>query len=361
MKERARLFGESLIEGEKLCVRQRPPLLSVVITCFNYETFIVEAIDSVLAQNCPSLEIIVVDDGSTDQSWEKIQTYKDQIIAVRTENRGALRSSLTGFSLSKGDFVYFLDADDLLCLGAINLLKPYLRANVSKIQFMLLPIDKSGNVIGHAFPRLKPSDDSGVLIESIIKSGFYLTPPTSGNVYRRNVYEELGDLSYERAIDGVAYLLAPFVGEVISIDKALAKYRIHSSNLSAFSDLSGSRMNGYIARFLSRLQHLEQLIHTRGINGRDFCVRKDYAYVLEMTIMGMIAERRRPNLRLVRAYVLAVAREYSGAKRKLLLIFGVASIVFPVNLTIGLVKFRIDQSKNSWIRTKIKTLLMAHQ
>ena len=40
MKERARLFGESLIEGEKLCVRQRPPLLSVVITCFNYETFV---------------------------------------------------------------------------------------------------------------------------------------------------------------------------------------------------------------------------------------------------------------------------------------------------------------------------------
>jgi len=70
-----------------------------------------------------------------------------------------------------------LDADDLLCLGAINLLKPHLRANVSKIQFMLLPIDKFGNVIGHAFPRLKPSDDSGVLIESIIKSGFYLTPP----------------------------------------------------------------------------------------------------------------------------------------------------------------------------------------
>lgn len=51
-----------------------------------------------------------------------------------------------------------------------------------------------------------------------------VTPPTSGNVYRRDVYDGLGEMTHERAIDGVPYLLAPFVGEVISIDHPFGRY-----------------------------------------------------------------------------------------------------------------------------------------
>ncbi|WP_132411654.1 glycosyltransferase family 2 protein [Neorhizobium sp. S3-V5DH] len=330
------------------------PLLSVIITCYNYEAYIGECIRSVISQDYQNLEIVVVDDGSTDGSWEEIQQFEGQIVALRTENRGQLKTSFTGFSLSRGDFVYFLDADDLLLEGALTQIAGYLRPDVSKIQFMLAPIDKDGRSIGNPFPSLQRSEDSVPLIQSIRSRGYYETPPTSGNIYRRDVYMGLGEMTYERGIDGVPYLLAPFVGRVVSLDEVLGKYRIHNSNQSAFSVLTSTRMKGYIDRFVGRLHHLSQLVQERCETAEKIEVRDDYAYVMELKAMSMVVDGKRPDMLQTRAYIGAVMRENSGKKRLALSLFAIALFILPNNLARKAAAIRIDPSRSRQLRSRLK-------
>lgn len=329
------------------------PLLSVIIPCYNYERYIGECIASVVSQNDANLEVIVINDGSTDRSWEEIQVYADRVTAVSTENQGGLKAALTGFRLSKGAFVYFLDADDVLASGAIEEITPYLRPDVSKIQFMLSPIDQTGQVIGNSFPPLRQSDDSQILIHSIREKGCYMTPPTSGNIYRRDVYEGLGELPYERAIDGVAYLLAPFVGQVISLARVLGKYRIHDANQSSFSVMSSTRMAGYTNRFLKRLEHLSQLVSERRSAAEVIPVRDNYAYVMQLKIVGKVLDGERPTLQQVTRYLRAIVREETGKKRLVLAVFAIAMLVLKNGAARNLAALRMDPSSATQTRSAL--------
>jgi glycosyltransferase involved in cell wall biosynthesis len=89
-------------------------LVSVIIPCFNAQRWLAEAIDSCLNQTYPHLEIIVVDDGSTDKSLQIIKSYQDQITWVTGLNRGGNYARNKGFALSKGEYIQYLDADDYI-------------------------------------------------------------------------------------------------------------------------------------------------------------------------------------------------------------------------------------------------------
>jgi glycosyltransferase involved in cell wall biosynthesis len=88
------------------------PQVSAIIPGYNYARYLGEAIDSVLAQTHPAHEIIVIDDGSTDDTPAVAQRYAGKIRYVRTENGGVSRARNTGIALATGDLVAFLDADD---------------------------------------------------------------------------------------------------------------------------------------------------------------------------------------------------------------------------------------------------------
>jgi glycosyltransferase involved in cell wall biosynthesis len=88
------------------------PLVSVIIPVYNSAKYIQKAIDSVLDQTYSNYEIIVVDDGSTDETRQKLQSYRDKIRYVFQENQGSATARNTGIKLAKGDLVAFLDSDD---------------------------------------------------------------------------------------------------------------------------------------------------------------------------------------------------------------------------------------------------------
>lgn len=96
-------------------------LVSVIIPCYNAQRWISEAIDSCLKQTYPHIEVIVIDDCSTDNSMEIIKSYGDKIIWERLpENKGGSYARNRGFALSKGEYIQFLDADDLILPAKIE-------------------------------------------------------------------------------------------------------------------------------------------------------------------------------------------------------------------------------------------------
>lgn len=95
-------------------------LVSVVIPCYNAEAFLREAISSVLSQTYDCYEIILVDDGSTDSTASIIQSYGTRVRAIFTPNRGASAARNLGTSLTRGEFIQYLDADDLLVPKALE-------------------------------------------------------------------------------------------------------------------------------------------------------------------------------------------------------------------------------------------------
>src|SRR5690242_14754403 len=88
------------------------PLVSVVIPAYNYGRFVGEAVDSVLAQSYPHVETIVVDDGSQDDTRERLAHYGNRIRYIYQQNQGLPAARNTGIRHSSGELIAFLDADD---------------------------------------------------------------------------------------------------------------------------------------------------------------------------------------------------------------------------------------------------------
>src|SRR5262245_37852496 len=86
--------------------------VSVIIPTYNSGPLVVEAVESVLRQTQPATEIIVVDDGSTDDTQERLAAYRDRIRCVRQSNARVAAARNTGLALASGEIVAFLDADD---------------------------------------------------------------------------------------------------------------------------------------------------------------------------------------------------------------------------------------------------------
>ena len=89
------------------------PLVSTVIPSYNYGHFVTEAVESALAQTYPNQEILVIDDGSTDDTRERLAPYMDRIRYIYQTNRGLSASRNVGIRQAKGEWIAFLDADDV--------------------------------------------------------------------------------------------------------------------------------------------------------------------------------------------------------------------------------------------------------
>ncbi len=90
------------------------PVVSIVIPCYNGAQFVGDAIENALAQSQPEIEVVVIDDGSTDDSLRVIGSFGNRVRCESIPHGGACRARNRGAELARGEFVQFLDADDLL-------------------------------------------------------------------------------------------------------------------------------------------------------------------------------------------------------------------------------------------------------
>jgi len=112
------MFPAANSTSKLTCLAAQPPmnatpLVSILINNYNYAPFLTQAVDSALRQTYENIEVIVVDDGSTDNSWQVIKSYGDRIVPIAKKNGGQASAFNAGFEKSQGDIVCFLDSDDV--------------------------------------------------------------------------------------------------------------------------------------------------------------------------------------------------------------------------------------------------------
>lgn len=97
------------------------PRVSVIIPTYNHAQFVVQAVESALAQTYADLEVIIVDDGSTDDTQAVLARYGAEINYIYQENQGLSAARNAGISVARGDYFLFLDADDLVLANKLEL------------------------------------------------------------------------------------------------------------------------------------------------------------------------------------------------------------------------------------------------
>ncbi len=144
------------------------PLISIVIPCYNAESHIGEAISSALAQTYAPIEVIVVDDGSSDGSAAVIRSFGDAVRSVSIENQGAASARNLGLELARGELIQFLDADDLLHPDKLERMAPLVLEDRGSMVFCeALVVDMaSGQPLGKWGRKLQPDTDPVVYVFS---------------------------------------------------------------------------------------------------------------------------------------------------------------------------------------------------
>lgn len=215
-------------------------LVSIIINNYNYGHFLREALDSALNQTYPHIEVIVVDDGSTDNSREIIASYGERIVPVLKENGGQASAFNAGFVASRGDIICILDSDDI-----------FLPEKVAEI----VKVFDYHQDIGWCFHRLKFVDaNTGAFIklsaESRTRKCDFRThlkrgklpfncPATSSLCFTRSLLQQILPMPEASGVtisDHYLKITALALSKGFFLDEQLAILRVHGDNRYTYSD-----------------------------------------------------------------------------------------------------------------------------
>jgi len=213
------------------------PLVSVIVPSYNYLRFIDKCLESVLTQDYPNIEIIVVDDGSTDGSLEHLKELDAPIKVLQQRNQGVSVARNTGLLESRGEFVAFLDADDFW--------------DTSKIGKQMNMFSSSDvDLVYSGVTLVAPN---GVDITGTINPQFYgdcapyfrkyparaiVTLGTSNALFRKTVLAQSGILDPKLSISADWDFFRRYCdyGKVAVLNEQLTFYRQHPENMSTYSN-----------------------------------------------------------------------------------------------------------------------------
>ncbi len=213
--------------------------VSILINNYNYESFLKESIFSALSQEYNSLEVVVVDDGSTDHSREIISEFGSKIISVIKDNGGQASAFNAGFEASTGDLILFLDADDYFysnkATQIVNLLQQYPEAGWCFHE--LEDVDAGGESLKRNRHRLEALEY--VNLKPVLESGAELRhwfPATSGLCFRRQILAQILPMpeQFRISADSFLRLASIYCSPGILLPKTLAVHRQHGNNLYDF-------------------------------------------------------------------------------------------------------------------------------
>ena len=205
-------------------------MVSVIITSYNYGGYIEEAISSIFNQSYSDIEIIIVDDGSTDNTSDIIKTkYADRVHYIYRDNGGAAAARNTGLKYANGEYICFLDADDLLMPNAIEGHLTYLKNN-ENVDLVCANVQYIGLLSGVARPTIYGKGDRELTYIDMVADNLVGGPHSV--MLRRRVFDICGifNESFRVREDYEYWLRCSYRCKLIYRDDIVAEYRIHGFN-----------------------------------------------------------------------------------------------------------------------------------
>lgn len=245
--------------------------VSIIITNYNYGEFVAAAIDSALNQTHPEVEVIVVDDGSTDRSDQVIAGYAGRVHYLKRDHGGQMASTNAGFAHCRGDVVVLLDGDDWLYPHAVASHAAALAdPAVAKSQGYLEVVDSSGNPGGGRVPvHLSSAGDYTAAFRA--RGPFaYQSAFTSGCAWRREVLEAVLPLPEGRAgflgPDGYLAAVDALFGRIEVVEQPVGAYRVHGSNSGPIGyRFDAGYLREQVVGFEKRVEFAARFAHTAGL------------------------------------------------------------------------------------------------
>ena len=218
-------------------MRSVPRTAVIVIDNFNYARYLGDAIDSALKQTWPNCQVLIVDDGSIDDSRSVIAQRGHRVTAIFKENGGQASAVNAGFAASEGNVYFFLDADDLLGADTVtSVMRTFARyPAAARIQFPLGLVDAAGNSLPGTLPRRLDHMPNGNVVNQLLAYNDDLAwSPMSGNAYPAHVLDQIlpiPEVDYpEIGADLYLLNLTPLFGPVVSLPSPGGSYRVHDGN-----------------------------------------------------------------------------------------------------------------------------------
>jgi glycosyltransferase involved in cell wall biosynthesis len=251
----------------------RDGLVSVLIVNFNYGKFISAALDSVLRQTYRNFEVVVCDDGSTDESRAVIRRYADRHPAVVRyvfkENGGVASALNAAWAACEGDIVCLLDADDLFAPTKLQrVAQAFTTPDVGLVVNRMTKLRASGEVAG-LIPQFGKLDHGWLRDKLLETGGHWSFAPASGISLRRECAERIFPIPEEEfrtEADSYLYTQAPLFCSVAAIDEPVSTLRLHTNNLTSSERISSAyarRVVNSIERMCGALEHTAVEHHWR--------------------------------------------------------------------------------------------------
>jgi glycosyltransferase involved in cell wall biosynthesis len=205
-------------------------LITAVIPTYNYGRFVTQAVESALAQTYSPVEVIVVDDGSSDDTREQLAPYADRIRYIYQDNQSVAAARNTGIQAARGDLIAFLDADDLWHPHKLELQMRYLadHPSVRLLAVDRLPVGAANwpPLNGFAHVKARP-----ISVEELVLQPHFAP---SGVLVRKECFDTVGffDSSLRNAEDYDMWIRIACRFPVVKLDVPLWWYRVHGANKS---------------------------------------------------------------------------------------------------------------------------------
>ena len=213
-------------------------LVSVLINNYNYGRYLGEAIDSALGQTYPHVEVVVVDDGSTDDSRSVIDRYGKRIISVLKFNGGQASAVNAGFAASSGEVICWLDADDVFVSDKVQRILEFLDSRDLRARDVLIAhpvriVDAAGRPSGDRFDPLPHRyGENYYEYAKRYRTVPYVASMPSGVAVTRSLAAKVCPLpeDFPSGADNFFVRACALLGEAHTLDRTLALYRAHGCN-----------------------------------------------------------------------------------------------------------------------------------
>jgi glycosyltransferase involved in cell wall biosynthesis len=235
-------------------------LISVVIPIYNVEPFLAACLDSILSQTFQDFEVIAINDGSKDASFQVLESYVHKFSSIRvidTVNQGVSVARNLGLAASSGDYVYFMDSDDCLSQNAFEIMVAEIQTNSLDILFFeakAFTEDPSLDLIPHNYKRSDPVSLSSSIVNgqqyfsSAVNFSSFLASPCC-YISRRSSIDKIrfaAGIVHEDNLFAAQLFNSSLVQRVKAIPDALFLRRIRADSIMT-STKSTAHLNGYLA------------------------------------------------------------------------------------------------------------------